>query len=226
MLKYPCLVLDHDDTVVQSEASVNFPCFCRFLEIYRPGITISLEEYVEGCSNMNFDEMCRTKYSLNEAEMAAEYRFWKEYTATHIPKAYDGMAQLLQDYRQAGGKICVASMSSQEIILRDYHHHYGLEPDIIFDCNLPEGQRKPSSWAISQIRVKYGFTPDEILVVDDMKFAVRMAREAGCPIAFAGWGRKDFQLICNEMTELCDYTFYSVAELRYFLLCEDGRNEA
>ena len=24
MLKYPCLVLDHDDTVVQSEATVNY----------------------------------------------------------------------------------------------------------------------------------------------------------------------------------------------------------
>ena len=27
MLKYPCLVLDHDDTVVQSEATVNYPYF-------------------------------------------------------------------------------------------------------------------------------------------------------------------------------------------------------
>ena len=29
MLKYPCLVLDHDDTVVQSEATVNYPFFCN-----------------------------------------------------------------------------------------------------------------------------------------------------------------------------------------------------
>ena len=36
MLKYPCLVLDHDDTVVQSEATVNYPCFCEFLEKMRP----------------------------------------------------------------------------------------------------------------------------------------------------------------------------------------------
>ena len=28
MLRFPCLVLDHDDTVVASEASVNYPCFC------------------------------------------------------------------------------------------------------------------------------------------------------------------------------------------------------
>ena len=30
MLKYPCLVLDHDDTVVQSEATVNYPFFVEF----------------------------------------------------------------------------------------------------------------------------------------------------------------------------------------------------
>jgi len=30
MLKNPCLVLDHDDTVVQSEATVNYPFFVQF----------------------------------------------------------------------------------------------------------------------------------------------------------------------------------------------------
>ena len=30
MLKYPCLVLDHDDTVVQSEATIHYPCFEEF----------------------------------------------------------------------------------------------------------------------------------------------------------------------------------------------------
>ena len=34
MLKYPCLVLDHDDTVVQSEATVNYPFFIEFLKEY------------------------------------------------------------------------------------------------------------------------------------------------------------------------------------------------
>ena len=49
MLKYPCLVLDHDDTVVQSESTVNYPFFCYILDQYRPGTTITLEEYMRGC---------------------------------------------------------------------------------------------------------------------------------------------------------------------------------
>ena len=42
MLKYPCLVLDHDDTVVQSEATVNYPYFVYILDRFRPGKTITL----------------------------------------------------------------------------------------------------------------------------------------------------------------------------------------
>lgn len=42
MLKYPCLVLDHDDTVVQSERTIGYPFFCYILDQYRPGQTVSL----------------------------------------------------------------------------------------------------------------------------------------------------------------------------------------
>jgi hypothetical protein len=56
-----------------------------------------------------------------------------------------------------------------------------------------------------------------MLVVDDMKSAVSMARHAGCPIAFAGWGRRDFPTICSEMEQLCDFSFYSTKDLENFL---------
>lgn len=42
MGKYPCLVLDHDDTLVQSESTVNYPAFLKALEVLRPGQTVSL----------------------------------------------------------------------------------------------------------------------------------------------------------------------------------------
>lgn len=221
MLKYPCLVLDHDDTVVQSEATVNYPCFCRFLELYRPGMTMSLSEYVDSCNRMSFGEMCKTQFGLNDEEMLQEYLFWKAYIRTHIPEAYPGMNDLLHTYRQAGGKICVVSMSSEENILRDYRHHFDLIPDRIYGCDLPEEQQKPNPWALEQIQKEYGFTPSELLVIDDMKFAVSMARNAASPIAFAGWGRKDFPAICQEMTKLCDFAFFSVDELKRFLFEED-----
>ena len=56
-----------------------------------------------------------------------------------------------------------------------------------------------------------------MLIVDDMKFAVSMARTAGSPIAFAGWGRKDFPVLCEEMETLCDFSFYNIREFEEFL---------
>ena len=99
MLKYPCLVLDHDDTVVQSEKTLGYPYFCKILDQFRPGATISLEEYVLGCHNLGFTEMCRNKWSFTESELQEEYLGWKEYIRTHIPDPYDGIRKIL--HRQA-----------------------------------------------------------------------------------------------------------------------------
>ena len=49
MLKYPCLVLDHDDTVVQSEKTIGYPFFCYILDQFRPGQTITLEHFAQDC---------------------------------------------------------------------------------------------------------------------------------------------------------------------------------
>ena len=35
-MKYKCLVLDHDDTVVSSSATIHYPSFIAYLEDYRP----------------------------------------------------------------------------------------------------------------------------------------------------------------------------------------------
>ena len=42
MLKYKCLVLDHDDTVVDSTASIHYPSFLAYVAEYRPHL---LENY-------------------------------------------------------------------------------------------------------------------------------------------------------------------------------------
>lgn len=217
MLKYKCLVLDHDDTVVQSETTVNYPCFCRFLEQYRPGVTLSLDDYISDCCQMTFIEMCKTRFSLTEEELHQEYLFWKAYLKEHSPDAFPGIRELLHAYRKAGGIICVSSMSSEDNIRRDYLNHFGLEADVVFGWELPEEKRKPNPYALEEIKQCYNLSADEILVVDDMKFAVEMARSANCPIAFAGWGRKAFPNICQEMEKLCDFSFYSTEEFQNFL---------
>ena len=83
MLKYPCLVLDHDDTVVQSEATVNYPFFCYILNQFRPGTKITLHEYAEGCFRLGFADMCRKWYNFTEQEIVDEYHGWQKYIVDH-----------------------------------------------------------------------------------------------------------------------------------------------
>lgn len=217
MLKYPCLVLDHDDTVVQSEATVNYPFFVYILNQYRPGTTISLEKYVEGCCHYGFANMCRKWYGFTQQELVDEYRGWQEYIKDHVPAAFPGIKEILHRYKDAGGILCVVSHSSDQNILRDYREHFRIEPDAIYSWDLPEHLRKPSTYALEDIMKRYDLLPSQLLVVDDMKPAYEMASAAGVPIAFAAWGRKDYPEIAAEMRRLCNFSFDSTEELEKFL---------
>lgn len=217
MLKYPCLVLDHDDTVVQSEATVNYPFFVYILDQFRPGITITLEEYVHGCCNLGFAEMCRRWYGFTEQELVDEYRGWQNYIKDHIPAAYPGIKEIIHRHKAEGGILCVVSHSSDANIIRDYRHHFATEPDVIYSWDLPEPLRKPSTYALEDIMKRFGFSRQQILVVDDMKPAWEMASKAGIPIAFAAWGRMEYPEIAAEMRALCQYSFDSTKELYKFL---------
>ena len=217
MLKYPCLVLDHDDTVVQSETTINYPYFCYILDQFRPGATITLEEYTYGCYHLGFAEMCRQKYAFTEQELVDEYMGWKDYIRSHVPPPYPGIAEIIHRQKEQGGLICVASHSSEEIITRDYRAHFGILPDAIYGWDYPEHQRKPNPYPLEQIMAKHNLAPEEILVIDDLKPAWEMANKAGVPIGFAAWSKAAFPELATEMRNLCPYTFYSTKELETFL---------
>ena len=50
-MRFPCLVLDHDDTVVNSTAVIHFPSFLAYLAQVRPGLSYTLDDYFR----KNFD---------------------------------------------------------------------------------------------------------------------------------------------------------------------------
>ena len=217
MLKYPCLVLDHDDTVVQSELTVNLPYFQMILDSFRPGATITEAEYAEGCYRLGFADLCRQRYGFTEEELVEEYLGWKEYIKTHIPDPYPGIDAVIRRQKELGGKIFVVSHSAEENITRDYQRNFGILPDGIFGWDLPEDQRKPSDYALTAIMADYGFAPREMLVVDDMRLGYTMAKKQSVPIAFAAWGRQSCPEILADMRKICDFSFDTVKELETFL---------
>jgi len=217
MLKYPCLVLDHDDTVVQTEKTIGYPYFCYILDQFRPGQTISFPDYVRDCHDYGFAEMCRRRWQFTEDEQKAEYTGWMDYVMTHIPEVFPGIGSVIRRQKEQGGLVCVVSHSSVTNITRDYRVHFGLEPDAIYGWDYPEHQRKPNPFPLLDIMERFRLKPEELLVVDDMKLACMMAQPVGVDVAFAAWGKEEFPELSREMRQLCRYSFDHPAQLSQFL---------
>lgn len=217
MLKYPCLVLDHDDTVVQSMKTMSYPFFCETLARFRPGQFMSLEQFVQDCHDMGFAELCRNRFQYTEEELAEEHIAWMDYIRTHAPDHYPGLEKILRRHKENGGLLCVVSHSSSENISRDYMLHFGFLPDAIYGWDLPEEQRKPNSYPLQDIMERYYFTADQLLVVDDMKLGWKMAKPLNIKVAYAAWGDMGVPALEAEMTRLCDFRFDSTEELEHFL---------
>ena len=78
MLNYRCLVLDHDDTVVRSEETVNYPSFLEALKVLRPGRTITREEFTRWCFSPGFSALCSDYIGLTPEECKMVFsRFWR-----------------------------------------------------------------------------------------------------------------------------------------------------
>ena len=142
---------------------------------------------------------------------------WLEFLRSRIPPAFPGIERIIRRQKELGGIICVVSHSGIENITRDYRAHFDMLPDAIYGWDLPEHQRKPSTFPLEDIMERFGFTARELLVVDDLKPGYDMARAAGVDMAFAAWGRNNVPEIPAFMKQYCDFSFDTVEELEAFL---------
>ena len=215
-MRFPCLVLDHDDTVVNSTAVIHFPSFQAYLAKVRPGVTYTLEEYFR----KNFDpgvlSLFRDVLGFSDEELEGEFRFWQDWVAERVPQAYPGMREILERHRARGGKIAVVSHSVSGNIRRDYRENGLPEPDLIFGWELPEAHRKPQPWPLEQIMQEFRLAPEQLLMLDDLKPGYDMCRAAGVPFAAAGWAN-DIPEIEQYMRKNCDYYFKTVQAFGEFL---------
>ena len=217
MLRYRCLVLDHDDTVVQSMKTLSYPFFLLELEQFRPGMTMTLEDYILECHRVGFADLCRNRFGFTDEELKIEHRQWMDYILQNIPAPYPGIDRVIHRQKEEGGLICVVSHSSYDNITRDYRTHFGILPDAIYGWDLPPHQRKPNPWPLEDIMARFGLKPDEVLVIDDMKLAWKMAHPLNVQIGYAGWSDMGVPELSEEMTALCDYSFDSTQQLYQFL---------
>ena len=216
-LRYPCLVLDHDDTVVASTPTVNYPSFMDTLKTLRPEVNWNLEEFFNYNFEPGFEKMCREILRFSDEDMKLEEQNWRRWAEQSHPPMFEGMSELLRQYKKEGGIVCVVSHSNREIIQRDYQEQCGFEPDMIFGWELGPEKRKPHPWPLEQIMQKYGLTANQLLMVDDLKPGWQMAKLCGVPFVFAGWGNPTPQ-IHLFMQQNAGYYMQRIGELRDLVL--------
>ena len=216
--KYKCLVLDHDDTVVDSSASIHYPSFIEYLKVARPHLAdkYTLEEYFEKNFHPGILELFTDEIGLSPEELKEEEMFWREYVKGHIPNAYPGMSEIIERFKAEGGIVAVDSHSVTENIVRDYKHNNLPDPHIIYGWDIPAEMRKPAPGTLFDLMEKYSLKPEEILVVDDLKPGYDMARAAGVDIAAAAWAY-NVPGISEFMKKNCDYFCKTVEELKEIL---------
>ncbi len=186
-LKYKCLVLDHDDTVMDSTRLIHYPAFLAYLKETRPGVFISLEDYFRMNFHPGFLEYCEGTLHLTPAELDREMEVWKGYVATHVPRVFPGMKRIMEEQLRRGGHIAVISHSLRANILRDFRANGLPEPSMVFGWDLPRERRKPSPYALDRIMAAMDLGPEDLLVVDDLKPGYDMARQRLVPFAAASW---------------------------------------
>jgi len=223
-MKYKCLILDHDDTVVNSTATVHYPCFVEYLEKYRPHLAknYTLESYFIKNFHPGITSLLRDEVGLTEEEIRHEEAYWSDYVKGHSPAAYEGMREIISRFIAEGGIVVVDSHSYVKYIERDFKNNSLPTPHRIYGWDLPSEQRKPSPYTVLEVISDFKLDPCEVLVVDDLKPGYDMARAAGVDFAAAGWAY-DVPEIEEFMRASCDFYLKSTKEL--YSLLFDGEGE-
>ncbi len=211
-----CLILDHDDTAVDSTATIHYPAHRECMARLRPGTEpVSLEEWFLRNFDPGISHYLEVELGLSPAELEIEMDIWRAHTARSTPHFYPGLIDLLRRFRDRGGLIAVVSHSEEQTIERHYRQA-GFAPDAIFGWGNDPAKRKPSPWAVERIRERFGLAPDEVVVVDDLKPGVLMARSAGVRAAAAGWAHS-IPRIQAWMRANCEAYLPAVADLERLL---------
>lgn len=220
---YKCLVLDHDDTVVDSTAKIHYPAYLEAMKAIRPEVMKAtnnspedINEYFRFNFAPGFIEYLQEKYNFTDEELELEVGIWKNYVEGHVPTAFPGIKEIIEEQKRRGGIVAVVSHSFDFNIKRDYEANDLPMPDDIFGWECPPEQRKPSPYAIECLMKRYNLSADDIIVVDDLKPGYDMARAAGVKIVAAGWAY-DVPEIEAFMRENSDYYFKTVDELSEYL---------
>lgn len=108
-------------------------------------MTMSYEQFVEYNFNPGFYELCYDILHYTPEEVRYQERVWQDAATKIIPDVYEGLPEILHDFVQNGGKICVSSHSMRATILRDYEAAGLPEPGAYFRLGMSGRQTQTAS---------------------------------------------------------------------------------
>ena len=217
-LRYTCLLVDHDDTAVDSMSVVHYPAHMEALATLRPGRAAPSKEQFLLHNFHGIMEYMVEELKLNSEELAEEFRIWRRWTTSNTPPFFPGFLELLEEYRECGGKVVVISHSERDVI--EGHYRAAKDPpflpDLVFGWDHDETRRKPSPWPVQEALARLGLTPSQALILDDLKPGILMSRATGVPAAAAGWSHRIPEIESYMRANTIAY-FPRVDDLRRFL---------
>jgi beta-phosphoglucomutase-like phosphatase (HAD superfamily) len=220
-MRYRCLIIDHDDTAVDSAREVHHPAHVRSMQVIRPDHRpVSVEGWLAKNSDPGLMRYLVGELRLTDQELETSYKIWREFTANATPSFYPGFLDALADFRAEGGAIVVASHSEEPVIRRHYQtagNGDSLVPDLIFGWDDDPERRKPRPYPVYETLRRLDLRPHDVLVVDDLRPGVEMARTAGVDAAAACWSH-DLPIVREYMASHCVAAFATVAEFAKFIL--------
>ena len=118
-LRYRLLLLDHDDTTVASTETIHYPAHIESIRELRPDLQpCTLEQWFENNLDPGISAYLDSLFSAEQ--MKVEHEIWTRAMEKQRAMFYEGIPELLAEFRRRGGKVAVISHSQGENIKRDY----------------------------------------------------------------------------------------------------------
>lgn len=191
------------------------------MEVLRPGVEpVDLETWFAKNFDPGIMGFLVGELGLTPEELEVEHRIWREFTGSRTPRFYPGVLEALAAYQHRGGRLVVVSHSEETVIRTHYaaaSDGHRVSPDLVFGWELGAERRKPEPYPVLETLRRLGLDPRDVLVVDDLKPGIDMARAAGVDAAAACWSHH-LPAIRAFMERSCVACFDTVAEFAEFIV--------
>ena len=113
---------------------------------------------------------------------------WREYVLKNNAPIFDGLKEVLTDYKKQGGIVVSHTHNHHDIVVRDFINLVGFEPDEIFSVDSDPEYVKPHTKSIDYLKNKYKLESKDMVMMDDLSYGYEMAKKASIDFIAPGFG--------------------------------------